>query len=124
MHVGLGVLEKNSRRTCVPTTFSKQGPSSQRALLIRELDIFLVDEASMMEKGLFEIMDVILKDLRCAATYPGFTNRGLADTDVISYDYSHVLPTLPHLAFLTGDDGNRSLILIKLFNKLPQKNHF
>ena len=68
--LGIGVDENKdaSTRTERPR-LSKYGPRNQIARLLRKMMLLIVDEASMMARILFEVMDAILKDLRESRTY-------------------------------------------------------
>ena len=61
--LGLGVEDKDASDQ--HSKLSKYCPNSQRGQLIKPLSLLIIDEASMMQRVLFEHVDTILKDLRC-----------------------------------------------------------
>ena len=62
--LGLGVEDKDASDQ--HSKLSKYGSNSQRGQLIKSLSLLIIDEASMMQRVLFEHVDTILKALRCA----------------------------------------------------------
>jgi PIF1-like helicase/Helitron helicase-like domain at N-terminus len=97
--LGLGVQESDTPGGSQHRA-SKYGPNSERAQLLRNLSVLIVDEASMLDRALFEVVDAVLKDLRSPATGPQGTvnppqTRFAGLNIVLAGDYRQLLPVVP-----------------------------
>ena len=112
--LGIGVDDNKdaSTRTERPR-LSKYGPRTQRARLLRKMMLLIVDEASMMARILFEVMDAILKDLRESRTY--FSGLII----VFAGDYMQLLPVVPASRTVVGADGQQRVIPVNLLDHIP-----
>lgn len=59
--LGIGTDYKYSSNDGISSRTSRSGPRSQRAKLLRKLALIIIDEVPMMERKLFDLVDVLLK---------------------------------------------------------------
>ena len=112
--LGIGVDDnKDSTTQAERPRLSKYGPTSQRAQVLRKLHLLIVDEASMMVRILFEVMETILKDLRETRKY----FAGL--TVVFAGDYMQLLPVVPSIRREVGSTGHERVIPVNLLDHIP-----
>ena len=92
---------------------SKYGSRTQRAEMLRKMMLLIVDEAFMMARVLFEVMDAILKNLRESQTY--FSDLII----VFAGDYMQLLPVVPSTRTIFESDGQQRVIPVNLLDHIP-----
>jgi PIF1-like helicase len=96
--LGLGAQDNNELDKGAAWS-SRYGPRSERAELLRSLHVIVIDEASMIDRAMFEAVDAILNDLR-SPPGPSFMNPGLPHPKfaglniVLAGDYRQLLPVV------------------------------
>ena len=115
----LGVEDKDASDQ--HSKLSKYGPNSERGKLIKSLSLLIVDEASMMQRVLFEHVDTILKDLRCSPHHDSSGDRPYFGGLVVVFacDYLQLLPVLPSRRTIELPDGNIQVVPVSLLDELP-----
>ena len=120
--LGLGIDDKDSSER--HAKLSKYGPRSQRGILIKALSLLIIDEASMMQRILFEHVDTILKDLRCTGQSSSTRSKpyfgGL--TVVLAGDYIQPLPVVPCLKLDVDSSGEARHIPVNLLDEIPWRS--
>ena len=94
-HSLLGLRVEDKDASDQHRKLSKYGPNSQRGQLIKSLSLLIIDEASMMQRVLFEHVDTILKDLRCPPRQDTYGERPYFCGLVFVCDYLQLVPVLP-----------------------------
>ena len=117
--LGLGVEDKDASDQ--HSKLSKYGPNSERGKLIKSLSLPIVNEASMMQRVLFEHVDTILKDLRCLPHHDSSGDRPYFGGLVVVYacDYLQLLPVLPSRRTIELPNGNIQVVPVSLLDELP-----
>lgn len=115
----IGVDDKKCSNDGNSPSTSKFGSRSQRAGLLRKLGLIFIEETSMGERKLFDLVDFILKDLRC---------RGIME-HLLRFDKSTVALTGDHLQLLLvvlslqrveEEDVNGLYVNLYQINELPR----
>ena len=117
--LGLGV--KNKDASDQHSNLSKYVPNSQRGQLIKSLSLLIIEEASMMQRVLFEHVDTILKDLRCLPPQDRSSERPFFGGLVVvfAYGYLQLLLVLPSRRTVELPDGNIQVAPVSLLDELP-----
>lgn len=120
--LGLGIDDKDSSDGSSSRS-SKYGPRSERAKLLRRAALIIIDEASIIERRFFELINVVLQDLRCGRldenqedTRPRFGGINI----VFAGDYMQLLPVVPSRRWKNDDeDVNGHYVNVSLLDELP-----
>ena len=122
--LGLEIDDKDSSERYAK--LSKYGPRSQRGILIKALSLLIIDEASMMQRVLFEHVDTILKGLRCTGQSSSARSKpyfgGL--TVVLARDYMQLIPVVPSLKLDVDSSGEARHIPVNLLDEIPWRSTF
>ena len=117
--LGLGVEDRDASDQ--HSKLSKYGRNSQRGQLIKSLSLLIIDEASMMQRVLFEHVDTILKDLNCPPRQDRSGERPYFGGLVVVFacDYLQLLTVLPSRRTVQLPDGNIQVVPVSLLDELP-----
>lgn len=108
------------RTTALVSVMSKYGQRSQRAKLLRHLQLLVLNEVSILLIKLFALMYVLLREIRSSETkiLPAFGRL----TIVFVRDYAQLLSVVPRFYMKpeTAVDGPR--VYINILNERPSKS--
>ena len=94
--LGLGLVESDATRES-NSNGSRFSPRSGRAQFLRKLHLLIIDEATMMSRRLFELMNMILQDLRDQNMFNARTScpRLLGGLNIVmAGDFRQLLPVV------------------------------
>ena len=118
--LGLGVEDKDASEQ--HAKISRYGPQSQRAAILRKVQLCIIDESSMMQRILFEHVDAVLKDIWCLEQARDGTKLTSKHR---SYEY-RTCRRLPEIsstpvvhAKTTIRNDDRSVALVRLLDDVP-----
>lgn len=84
--------------------------------------MLIIEELSMIERTLLELVNAILEDFRCGRSEtdqvderPRFGGASI----VLCDDYLQLLPVIPRRKYTEGEDGNVHYIPVNLVDELP-----
>lgn len=116
--LGIRVDDKDKSNDGSSVRSLKCGPRSQRAELLPKTALIIIDETAMMDRKIFDLIDAILKDLRCDRSSNNRPRFG-GVTVVLAGDYLQLLSVVSARQWEEDEHGNVQYVILSLLNQLP-----
>lgn len=116
--LGIRVDDKDRSNDSSSSCMSNFYRRPQRAELLRQLVLIIINEASMMERKLFDLVDVYLEDVQCSGSCKHRPQFGVIAV-LLDCDYLQLLPVFPSHTRVEEGNGNGLCVDVRLLDELP-----